>query len=460
MLPWCWSQLLEAKVSLDRIAAFLQEDEVEPWVSGLADDAPRAKAASPRVAIVGGSFRYDEVDANSDAEIQVGAAQLRVSAGEDPVRAPLEEAAAGPLAEATAETPLLADDGQTAEAAAAPEVEAEDKFELRDVTVEFPLGQLSLVCGPTGSGKTSLFMALLGEMICTQGEIHLPKAAHVVDETTGLYDGVAYASQLPWLQHDTIQGNILFGAPFEQDRYDAVVEACALQADFKQFEAGDQTEIGEKGISLSGGQKARVALARAVYSRARTVLLDDPLSAVDSHTAKHLYAKCLKGPLLRDRNVVLITHHVALCLKGAAYLVQMRNGTVTLQGATASLDKSQISADLLEDPPEEDQAAQAQSVEALAETEEAKKAVAAEQPAAIEAAGAETVVVPGGGAAPARPAAPSGKLITEEANAKGRVAGSVYYTYFEAVGWDTWLYLVLMMLAVRAIKVGERVFFS
>jgi ABC-type transport system involved in cytochrome bd biosynthesis fused ATPase/permease subunit len=113
-------------------------------------------------------------------------------------------------------------------------------------------------------------------MICINGEVFLSKGSHIVDETSNLYEGVAYASQLPWLQHDTIKGNILFGAPFEQDRYDAVVEACALRADFKQFEAGDQTEIGEKGISLSGGQKARVALARAVYSRAKTVLLDDP----------------------------------------------------------------------------------------------------------------------------------------------------------------------------------------
>ncbi len=458
MLPWAWSQLLEAKVSLDRVEAFLAEDEVEPWVSALADDA-HAKAISPRVAIVNGSFRYDQADADADAEAKDVAAQLKVTVDDGPVTAPLEETAVEPMTEPTAETPLLANDGQTVEAAAAPEVEAEEKFELRDITVEFPLGQLSLVCGPTGSGKTSLFMALLGEMICTKGEVHLPKAAHVVDETTGLYDGVAYASQLPWLQHDTIKGNILFGAPFEQDRYDAVVEACALQADFKQFEAGDQTEIGEKGISLSGGQKARVALARAVYSRAKTILLDDPLSAVDSHTAKHLFTKCLKGPLLRTRTVILITHHVALCLKGSAYLVQLRNGSVSLQGYTDSLDKSQITGELLEDG-SDDEATQPESVEALAETDEAKKAIEAEQPAAIEAAGAETAIVPGEGATTTGIATPGGKLITEETNAKGRVAGSVYYTYFKAVGWDTWFFLIAMMLVTRGIRIGERVFFS
>lgn len=455
MLPWAWSQLLEAKVSLDRIESFLAEDEVEPWVSALSDEA-HTKAVSPRVAIVDGSFRYDQADADADADAKDVAAQLKVTADDGPVTAPLSETAIEPMTEPTAETPLLPNDGLTVEAAAAPEIEDEEKFELRDITVDFPLGQLSLVCGPTGSGKTSLFMALLGEMICTKGEVHLPKGAHVVDETTGLYDGVAYASQLPWLQHDTIKGNITFGAEFEQDRYDAVVEACALRADFKQFEAGDQTEIGEKGISLSGGQKARVALARAVYSRAKTVLLDDPLSAVDSHTAKHLFTKCLKGPLLRSRTVILITHHVALCLKGSAYLLQLRNGTASLQGYTDSIDKSLITTELLEDGSDDDEAAP-ESVETLAETEEAKKAIEAEQPAAIEAAGAEMAIVPGTATGTATP---GGKLITEETNAKGRVAGSVYMTYFKAVGWDTWALLIMMMLFMRAIRIGERIFFS
>lgn len=114
--------------------------------------------------------------------------------------------------------------------------------------------------------------------------LHKGTVGNDLDPETGLYEGVAYASQLPWLQHASIKNNILFGSPMEEERYASVIDACALQADLKMFDAGDETEIGEKGISLSGGQKARVALARAVYSRAKTVLLDDPLSAVDSHT--------------------------------------------------------------------------------------------------------------------------------------------------------------------------------
>ncbi|ORY36565.1 P-loop containing nucleoside triphosphate hydrolase protein, partial [Leucosporidium creatinivorum] len=129
----------------------------------------------------------------------------------------------------------------------------------------FPVGKLSLIAGPTGSGKSSVFLALLGEVV-----LHKGTAGQNLDAATGLYEGVAYASQLPWLQHASIK-NVKhpFGSPMEQDRYAAVIEACALKADLAMFDAGDETEIGEKGISLSGGQKARVALARVVYSRAK-----------------------------------------------------------------------------------------------------------------------------------------------------------------------------------------------
>lgn len=130
-------------------------------------------------------------------------------------------------------------------------------------------------------------------MNLVSGGVHLPKSLQV-DTSTGLYNGTAFAAQQPWLEHASIKDNILFASPFDQERYDAVVEACALTADFGVLEDGDATEIGEKGVSLSGGQKARVALARAVYSRARHVLADDPLSAVDAHTAKHLYVPGLR----------------------------------------------------------------------------------------------------------------------------------------------------------------------
>lgn len=123
-------------------------------------------------------------------------------------------------------------------------------------------------------------MALLGEMTMTtpNGKTLLPKHRKQPDQHGN--KGISYAAQAPFLQHQSIRENILFGAPYEQERYEQVLECCALNPDLKIFEDGDLTEVGSRGISLSGGQKARVALARAAYARSQCVLLDDPLSAV------------------------------------------------------------------------------------------------------------------------------------------------------------------------------------
>jgi ABC-type multidrug transport system fused ATPase/permease subunit len=139
-------------------------------------------------------------------------------------------------------------------------------FRLRVAgTLAFPRGAFSIIVGPTGAGKTSVLMALLGEMHFAPGALGgaragLPRAG-----------GVAYAAQESWVQNETIRDNILFGAPLDQARYDAVVEQCGLARDLTLFEAGDMTEVGEKGLTLSGGQKARITLARAVYSSAECV---------------------------------------------------------------------------------------------------------------------------------------------------------------------------------------------
>lgn len=140
-------------------------------------------------------------------------------------------------------------------------------------------------------------------MTLESGELIMHKDPSSID-SDGLIQSISYAAQIPWLQHLTIKDNILFGSPFDAERYDAVLTACALKPDLNVLEDGDETEIGARGISLSGGQKARVALARAVYSRSKIVLLDDPLSAVDSHTARVIFDKLLMGPLLRNRTVV------------------------------------------------------------------------------------------------------------------------------------------------------------
>jgi ABC-type multidrug transport system fused ATPase/permease subunit len=212
-----------------------------------------------------------------------------------------------------------------------------DSFRLINIDVEFLVGKLNIIAGPTGSGKTSLLMALLGEMRLLDGRVHLPggmanRADLPVDPETGLIDSIAYCAQEAWLVNDTVKENIIFASPYDERRYRAVLKACALERDLQILDAGDQTLVGEKGISLSGGQKQRISLARAIYSSGRHLLLDDCLSAVDSHTAKHIFRQALTGPLMLNRTCVLVTHNVALTVPQSDYVVVLENGKISAQG--------------------------------------------------------------------------------------------------------------------------------
>merc|ERR1719148_439197 len=146
------------------------------------------------------------------------------------------------------------------------------------MNVAFHHGTTTMVVGETGSGKSALLRAMLGNLTkCTGRLVYGESVLH-----PGQHIKVAYSSQVAWIQNATVRDNILFGNTFDQRQYDSVLDACALRDDLKILTAGDQTEIGEKGINLSGGQKQRISLARAIYSNADVYVLDDPLSAVDS----------------------------------------------------------------------------------------------------------------------------------------------------------------------------------
>ncbi|KAL9101333.1 MAG: hypothetical protein Q9163_003401 [Psora crenata] len=214
--------------------------------------------------------------------------------------------------------------------------DAQKAFHMIDLDVRFMIGRLNIVAGPTGSGKTSLLMALLGEMTLLHGSVYLPHGRSreelVPDSETGLTESIAYCAQQAWLVNDSVRQNILFAAPFNEARYRAVIAACALERDFEILDKGDSTLVGEKGIALSGGQKQRISLARALYSTSRHVLLDDCLSAVDSHTAKHIFEFCIVGPLMFGRTCILVTHNVTLCVPRSHYLVYLMNGKIAAQG--------------------------------------------------------------------------------------------------------------------------------
>ncbi|CAG8497498.1 9417_t:CDS:10 [Paraglomus brasilianum] len=232
-----------------------------------------------------------------------------------------------------------------------------NEFIMTELNLEFPVRELSIICGPTGSGKTLLLMSLLGETERVTGNIYCPRSPvdntilsdNITPENWIIENGVALVAQQSWLQNASIRDNILFGLPYHEARYVQVVKMCALEKDLEMFEDGDLTEIGEKGLTLSGGQKQRVALARAVYSRARHILLDDVLSAVDAHTAMHLMSECIMGSLMTDRTRIIVTHHVNLCLPSASYLVAVRDGSVHHCGDIDNLRESGKLAEIIEE---------------------------------------------------------------------------------------------------------------
>lgn len=189
-------------------------------------------------------------------------------------------------------------------------------FRLRDLSLHFKQNALNVVTGPTGCGKTSLLQSLLGETVLESGSATAPR-------------DIAYVPQTPWLQNDTIRQNVLFYSPFEDIRYNIVIEASGLAQDLLQLPTGDLTVVGEKGTSVSGGQKQRVSLARALYSRSSTLLLDDIFSALDTHTASLVYKKCFRSGLLADRTVVLVTSLPA-ALQDAGLMVRLEHGKVVL----------------------------------------------------------------------------------------------------------------------------------
>lgn len=224
----------------------------------------------------------------------------------------------------------------------------ETRSMLRDVSLLFPEGKLSIVSGKTGSGKSLLLAAILGEVKLISGTVKVPTppAEEDLEEAKPISDAdwiipslTAFVSQTPWVETGTVQNNITFGLPLVESRYQNVLRACSLEKDIELLLDGDQTEVGPKGVTLSGGQRWRVALARALYSRAGILILDDVLSAVDAHVGRAMVDQALTGPLAEGRTRILATHHAELCLPKASYHVRLHEGrvesaeTVTLSDA-------------------------------------------------------------------------------------------------------------------------------
>jgi ABC-type multidrug transport system fused ATPase/permease subunit len=273
---------------------------------------------------------------------------------------------------------------------------------LKNLTLSFPLG-LNVVFGQVAAGKSALLQALLGELDLHHGELLKPDAP------------IGYCAQTPWLQSMSIRDNILFSSPYDDVRYKQTLEACALTADLANFKHGDLSNIGENGIGLSGGQKARVALARAVYSRAKILLLDDPLSALDQQTAEQIVAKCFAGELVKDRTVVLVTHRTDLCNGVAEQLIEITDGTAEIRKG----DSLQLSP------------TNSRTVQTLLEAKDVKVDEAQESAAVPD------------------------KFEEEEHREHGGVKAGVYWQYIKAGRLRWWFLVILSAITFRLLMVTE-----
>ncbi|KAH9371456.1 hypothetical protein HPB48_020725 [Haemaphysalis longicornis] len=198
---------------------------------------------------------------------------------------------------------------------------------LQNITATVKPGELLVVVGPVGCGKTSLLMAILGELRLTSGNA---KAL----------GRIAYASQEPWMFTGSLRNNVVFDSSYDTERYKRVIHAAAMERDLTLLPYGDRTLVGDKGVSLSGGQKARVNLARALYYDADIYLLDDPLSAVDTAVAKHLFEVCIRG-YLKNKIVILCTHQLQF-LKSANHILVLKEGKMLGLGSYRQLQNAGI----------------------------------------------------------------------------------------------------------------------
>ena len=208
-----------------------------------------------------------------------------------------------------------------------------NKLTLKSLCLSVHQGDLMFIIGPVGCGKTSLLHAILQEIPLLRGKITCQGR-------------ITWVRQKSWIFSGTIRNNILFGEAFNQQRYQRTLEACDLHKDLQRFPDGDMIRVGERGVVLSGGQRARVELARAVYFNADIYLLDDPLSAVDSKVGQHIFRECITG-ILSDKTRLMITHNLQV-LKDATNIVIIKDGTIVDKGDFSAVLKSGLDIDAID----------------------------------------------------------------------------------------------------------------
>ncbi|KAF3706362.1 Multidrug resistance-associated protein 4 [Channa argus] len=295
-----------------------------------------------------------------------------------------------------------------------------DAPSLQNVSFTLGSSQLLAVIGPVGAGKSSLLSSILGELPNEKGVLKVKGQ-------------LTYAAQQPWVYPGTIRSNILFGKELNPQKYERVIRACALKRDLELLPDGDRTLIGDRGATLSGGQKARVNLARAVYQDADIYLLDDPLSAVDAEVGRHLFEQCICG-LLRNKPRILVTHQLQY-LKAADQIVVLKEGHMVAKGTYTELQQSGVDfTSLLKE--EEEQQQPPQDIPARSRTLSQNSVLSQSS---------SVVSVKDGDQLPAEPV----QMVAEESRAQGTIGVGLYFKYLRA-GASIVLLLIVILLNILA----------
>ena len=290
---------------------------------------------------------------------------------------------------------------------------------LKNITTRIRKGELVAVVGRVGSGKTSFVSTLVGEMTRNAGTV-------IVNGSMSL------SAQQAWLVNETVKNNILFGKPFDEKKYKDILHVCCLEDDLKVLQGGDECEIGDRGINVSGGQKARISLARCCYSDSDIVVMDDPIAAVDSHVGKALFNNCIHK-YMKGRTRILVTNATQYLHK-CDYIIVLENQTIAHQGTYEELKAQNI--DLMALLTEEDGSSSfAASRRLTKEKEETSKLQAKADQARTDVSHED------------------GTLTTTETKKTGQIAWKVYKYYFKAFSYALIIIVLLCFVAASVFNI-------
>eukprot|EP00771_Trimastix_marina_P000197 gnl/Trimastix_PCT/1203.p1 GENE.gnl/Trimastix_PCT/1203~~gnl/Trimastix_PCT/1203.p1 ORF type:complete len:1491 (-),score=418.48 gnl/Trimastix_PCT/1203:150-4097(-) len=321
-LPLVFSGFAQIGASMGRIKTFLLMDELDPGMVKRTQPDGAPLPAEELIAVRNGTFRWPVVPKLPPDATAVQFMKKALAAAKTEHKKACKQAKKLGQPEPAMPPTVMGLEAMLAPPKLIDSLGLNQPPTLSELNFSIPRGSLTMIIGNVGSGKSSVLAALMGDIGCLSGHVQVGGS-------------VAYCAQQAWISNATVRDNILFATEFDEARYQEAIRVCALEDDIQLLSAGDQTEIGEKGVNLSGGQKQRISLARATYSRREIYLMDDPLSAVDAHVGKHIFEQCLNG-VLAGTTRVLVTNALQY-LEHADQIIVLNEGKIAHIGHYSEL---------------------------------------------------------------------------------------------------------------------------